>query len=48
MIGILISVFAKKDNKGLRDFGWGLLYSSLTTIGLVVAFMIWLTFNYPK
>jgi ABC-type Mn2+/Zn2+ transport system permease subunit len=48
LIGILISVFAKKDNKQLRDVGWGLLYSSFITIGLIFVFMIYLTFNWPK
>lgn len=48
LTGILISVFAKKDNKALKDLGWGLLYSSITTVGLIVIFMIWLTFNFPR
>ena len=49
LIGGLIN-FSKKDTK--KDMtiaiGWGLFYGSLTSLGLVIVFMIWLSFNFPK
>jgi hypothetical protein len=47
-VGLLLYNFTGKQNKSVRDFGWGLLFGSLTTVVCVVVFMIWLTFNFPR
>lgn len=31
-----------------KNIGWGLFYGSLTSLALVILFMIWLSFNFPK
>jgi pheromone shutdown protein TraB len=31
-----------------NTIGWGLFYGSLTSLGLVLLFTIWLAFNFPK
>jgi hypothetical protein len=36
------------ENKALKDLGWGLFYGGLTYLALIVAFMMWLEFNFPK
>ena len=49
VIGGLIN-FSNKDTKKemTNAIGWGLFYGSLTSLGLVIVFMIWLSFNFPK
>jgi hypothetical protein len=47
LIGILVKL-NNKENKPLRDLGWGLFYGSLASLALLVVFMIWLSFNFPK
>ena len=49
VVGGLIN-FSKKDTKKeiTIAIGWGLFYGSLTSLGLVIFFMIWLSFNFPK
>ena len=31
-----------------KAMGWGLLYGSITLLGLIIVFIIWLSFNFPK
>jgi hypothetical protein len=31
-----------------NHIGWGLFYGSLTSLGLVLLFIVWLSFNFPK
>lgn len=58
IIGIFISClvigsilyFSNDDTKKsvANQIGWGLFYGSLTTLALVVIFMIWFSFNLPR
>lgn len=42
-------VMLKTKNKPIiSDIGWGIFYGSLTIIILSCAFLVWLTYNFPK
>ena len=46
LIGGLIK-FSKTTKKSIvANIGWGLYFGSLTSLGLVIIFMIWLSFNF--
>ena len=48
LIGAIIN-FSKADyNPTTIKIGWGLFYGSLTSLGLIIVFMIWLSFNFPR
>jgi general stress protein CsbA len=42
--------FSNRETKITKtsNIGWGLFYGSLTSLGLVIVFTIWLSFNFPK
>ena len=42
--------FAKRESVKTKTniIGWGLFYGSLSSLGLVILFTIWLSFNFPK
>ncbi len=42
--------FSNRETKNAKtnNIGWGLFYGSLTSLGLVIIFTIWLSFNFPK
>lgn len=46
--GIIATAIGKKGSAFLKDLGWGLLYGSLTSVILVVIFLVWLSFNFPR
>ena len=48
LIGAILRFSKANVNQTTANFGWGLLYGSLSAIGMVVIFMIWLSFNFPK
>lgn len=48
VIGGLIKFSKTNTNLTVANIGWGLYYGSLTSIGLIIVFMIWLSFNFPK
>jgi hypothetical protein len=48
LIGIIMKYALTNKNSILANVGWGILYGSLTAIGLVVIFIIRLSFNFPK
>ena len=48
VIGGLIKFSKTVNNATVINIGWGLFYGSLTSLGLVIIFMIWLSFNFPK
>ena len=47
-IGGLLKFSKTINNVTVLNIGWGLFYGSLTSLGLVIVFMIWLSFNFPK
>ena len=51
-ISCLLAGFLIKMNSSVKsrtkEIGWGLLYGSLTSVTLVILFVIWLSFNFPK
>ena len=47
-IGGLLKFSKTINNVTVLNIGWGLFYGSLTSLGLVIIFMIWLSFNFPK
>jgi hypothetical protein len=47
-IGGIINFSKPTKNSTIKNIGWGLFYGSLTSLGLVTVFMIWLSFNFPK
>jgi hypothetical protein len=47
-IGAFINFSKKKSKNGtVNPVGWGLFYGSLASLGLVIVFTIWLSFNFP-
>lgn len=49
VIGVII-FFPKAISKKriAKTIGWGLFYGSLISLSLFIAFVIWLSFNFPK
>jgi hypothetical protein len=43
--GLLLKLYAKNN---LKKVGWGLFYGAITSLILVIGFIIWLAINYPK
>jgi hypothetical protein len=37
-----------KRNSTVNSIGWGLFYGSLTSLALIIIFIIWLYFYFPK
>ena len=46
VIGGLIKFSNTNKKSAVANIGWGLLFGSLTSLGLVIIFMIWLSFNF--
>jgi hypothetical protein len=47
LAGVLIKENSKQ-NKTLRDLGWGLLYGGSIALLMTFGFLIWLLFNFPR
>jgi|GEM_PF-4783819 len=49
VLGGVLNFSTKKANTGItHTLGWGLFFGSMTSLALVVVFIIWLSFNFPK
>lgn len=48
VVGGLINFSKSANNSTTKNIRWGLFYGSLTSLGIVIVFMIWLSFNFPK
>ena len=48
VVGGLIKFSKPSTNLTIANIGWGLFYGSITSLGLIIAFTIWLSFNFPK
>jgi hypothetical protein len=46
LIGIFLKIVFKKSN--IQKIGNGILFGSLTSLSLIIIFLIWLFFNFPK
>ena len=46
--GFIIKYSSGNSKTWIKNTGWGLIYGSLTSIGLLISFVIWATFNWPK
>jgi hypothetical protein len=46
--GLLLKYTNDNPKRIVKNLGWGLLYGSLSSVALLIAFMIWLSFNFPK
>jgi hypothetical protein len=48
VVGGIINFSQPTNNSTTKNIGWALFYGSLTSLGLIIVFMIWLSFNFPK
>ena len=48
IIGGFIMFSKKGRSSQLKNIGWGLFYGSLTSLVVIMLFMLWLSFNFPK
>jgi len=48
VFGGIIKFSNEKSNLTIANIGWGLFYGSVTSLGLIIIFIIWLSFNFPK
>ena len=46
LIGLFLKIVFKKSN--IHQIGNGILFGSLASLGLIIIFMIWLSYNFPK
>lgn len=38
----------ERETTVINKIGWGLFYGSLTSLAIVIIFMVWLSFNFPR
>ena len=49
VIGVQLNSSKKEEERTMiNNLGWGLLYGSLISLGGVIVFIVWLTFNFPR
>jgi VIT1/CCC1 family predicted Fe2+/Mn2+ transporter len=48
MVGSAIAYSGKSFNANKRKIGTGIMLGALTSICIIIGFMIWLSFNFPK
>ena len=46
-LGFLLCIRSKKEAYSYQ-FGWGILCGSLLYLVIIILFILWLTYNYPK
>jgi uncharacterized BrkB/YihY/UPF0761 family membrane protein len=46
--GVVHFTNKNKKTSTVNSIGWGLFYGSITSLALIIIFMIWLYFYFPK
>ncbi len=46
--GVFIRFIARGISYIAKDLGWGLFWGSATSLSIIIGFMVYLTYNFPK